>query len=53
MTLQFNGITYNVVRAIEFNHEGNGRVQFVMKRPRGRVEYRVVRYENGTFSNVW
>ena len=53
MTLQLNGITYNVVRTIEFNHNGCDRVEFVMKRPRGRVEYRVVRYENGTYSNVW
>jgi len=53
MTLQLNGITYNVVRTIEFSHNGCDRVWFVMKRPRGRVEYRVVRYENGTYSNVW
>ena len=53
MTLQLNGLTYNVVRSIEFNHNGCDRVEFVMKRPRGRVEYRVVRYENGTYSNVW
>jgi hypothetical protein len=53
MTLQLDGITYNVIRTIEFNHNGNDRVEYVMKRPRGRVEYRVVRYENGSFSSVW
>jgi hypothetical protein len=53
MTLQLNGITYSVIRTVEFNHNGNDRVEYVMKRPRGRVEYRVVRYENGTFSSVW
>ena len=53
MTLQLNGITYNVIRTEQFAHNGNERTWFVMKRPRGRVEYRVVRYENGSFSSVW
>jgi hypothetical protein len=53
MTLQLDGITYNVIRTEQFTHNGNDRVQYTMKRPRGRVEYRVVRYENGSFSSVW
>ena len=52
MTLQLDGITYEVIRTIDFVHNGNARVEFVMKRPRGRREYRVVRYESGRFSSV-
>ena len=52
MTLQLDGITYEVLKAEAYTHNGNARTQFTVKRPRGRRIYWVVKYENGQFSSV-
>ena len=52
MTLQLDGITYKVLKAEAYTHNGNARTQFTVKRPRGRRTYLVVKYENGQFSSV-
>jgi hypothetical protein len=52
MTLQIEGITYEVLKAQPYTHNGNARTEFTVKRPRGRRTYLVVKYENGQFSSV-
>ena len=52
MTLQIEGIIYEVLKAENYVHNGNARIQYTVKRPRGRRSYLVVKYENGQFSSV-
>jgi len=52
MTLYIEGITYEVLKAESYVHNGNARTQYTVKRLRGRRSYLVVKYENGQFSSV-
>lgn len=47
-----NGIVYRIVRAREFVKDGKTRVEYELKRPKGRISYYIVRYENGTYSSI-
>ncbi|MGA0983168.1 MAG: hypothetical protein ACO3ST_00550 [Burkholderiaceae bacterium] len=47
-----DGITYDVIKAEAYTHNGRSRVSYVCKRPRGRRTYMVIGYENGTFSTA-
>lgn len=45
------GVEYEVIR--ELNVPGfPGRVEFYVRRPRGKTKYHVVRYEDGSFSSI-
>lgn len=46
-----DGITYHVVGERSFTHNGKQRTEFVVRRPRGRVLFCIVRYENGAFGD--
>lgn len=47
-----NGFTYTVLSAKTYNHKGNERVVFTCRKPRGKVLFNIVGYENGTFSTA-
>ena len=46
------GITYKVIKATPYTHNGQARVSYTCKRPNGRRTYLVIGYENGTFSSA-
>ena len=46
------GIKMTVIKATPFNFNGNDRVSYICKRPRGRRTYVVIGYENGAFSTA-
>lgn len=47
-----DGITYQVLTAKPYIHNGVSRISYTVKRPRGRRTYVVIGYENGTFSTA-
>lgn len=49
--LQIKGITYDVLEAKPYRWNGIERTYLRLKRPRGRKNYLVFGYENGTFSD--
>ena len=46
------GFTYTVISAKPYTHKGNERVVFTCRKPRGKVLFNIVGYENGTFSTA-
>ena len=46
------GYTYNVLKAENYNHKGADRVSFTCRKPRGKVIFNVIGYEDGTFSTA-
>jgi hypothetical protein len=48
--LRIDGIRYVVLHQRAFEHKGQQRTEFCLKRPKGRLTYYAVRYENGTLS---
>jgi hypothetical protein len=51
-TIKINGIDYVIMRARPYKHNGHDRTEYTLRRPRGRVPYYMVRYENGMLSDV-
>ena len=51
-TLTVDGIQYVILTAQVHNFKGEERVSYTVRRPKGRVEYYVVRYGNGQYSKV-
>jgi hypothetical protein len=47
-----DGITYEVINAKPYVYNGNARVSYTCKRPRGKRTYLVIQYENGLFSTA-
>ena len=47
-----DGITYEVIKAEPYTHNGKARIEYTCKRPRGKRIYWVVQYENGLFSTA-
>ena len=47
-----DGITYQVLEANPYTWNGLDRMQYRVKRPRGKRTYIVFGYENGTFSTA-
>jgi len=47
-----DGITYKVITAKPYIHNGITRISYTCKRPRGKRTYVVIGYENGTFSTA-
>ena len=43
----YKNYTWIVVKEEEFTHKANERTWFVLRKPRGKVEYRGCKYENG------
>jgi hypothetical protein len=41
-----------VITAKPYVHNGNARISYTCKRPRGKRTYNVIGYENGTFSTA-
>ena len=52
MKMNIDGITYVVVSVSEYTHKGNLRQIITLRRPKGRRNYKAVRYENGVISAV-
>ncbi len=48
-TININGQEYKVISERDC---GNGRMFYVIQKPRGKVNYCVTKYENGVFSKV-
>jgi hypothetical protein len=51
-TVKIEGIDYVILSAKPYTHNGDARIAFTMKRPRGKRSYYVVRYGNGAVSSV-
>ena len=47
-----DGITYEVINATPYTHNGSARISYTCKRPRGKRTYLVIGYENGSFSTA-
>lgn len=47
-----DGITYEVINAKHYIHNGNARISYTCKRPRGNRSYLIIGYENGLFSTA-
>lgn len=47
-----DGITYEVINAKHYIHNGNARISYTCKRPRGKRSYLIIGYENGLFSTA-
>ena len=43
----YKNYTWILVKEEKFTHKGKERTRFVLRKPRGKVEYRGVKYENG------
>lgn len=50
--IEINSVTYNIVGAKVFNHNGAQRTELKRQRPKGRRFYFAVVYENGAISEV-
>ena len=47
-----DGITYKVISAKPYIHNGSARISYTCKRPRGKRTYLVIGYANGLFSTA-
>lgn len=50
--INLNGTDYVVIASLTINYKGSERTQLTLRRPRGKVTYRVVKYANGTYSSI-
>lgn len=50
--VRVDGIDYVILSAKPYTYNGDDRIAFTMKRPRGKRSYFVVRYGNGAISSV-
>lgn len=51
-TITINGYSYVIVDETPFEYKGKQRIALKIRKPKGKVIYRVVVYENGTISSV-
>tara|TARA_R100000406_G_scaffold85622_1_gene69133 strand:+ start:347 stop:544 length:198 start_codon:yes stop_codon:yes gene_type:complete len=49
-TRRINDMTWILLEQETFTFKGNERTRYLLRKPRGKVEYRGVKYENG---DVW
>lgn len=50
--IKIQGITYNVIRTREFEHNGHKRLALFLRRANGKRVYHAVKYETGAVSAV-
>ena len=51
-TIQINGVTYEIVRTRDFQHNGQTRTALFLRRHNGSRIYHAVRYETGKISEA-
>jgi hypothetical protein len=51
-TIQVKNEVLEVIKKTAYNHKGFDRIQYTVRKLKGKKTYLVVKYENGQFSNL-
>ncbi len=52
MIIEIRNRKFEVVKETKYNHNGNERTQFTIKKLKGKKTFLVVKYENGLYSSI-